>query len=197
MLARACMWLPGRVDMCMRIRAYSLANPARNAYAPCDIICGSPCLHYIFRHYLINGAIFEKKLLNIKCAFIFSLQLLSKTFLILRRIKRNIVKNIETSSRKLSLFLSDFNKIWIFSTDFRGSLKYQVSLKSVQWKRNCSMRTGRHDETTNIRFSQFCERGTAVKQLPTACNQVFWVSDSIPFGWCQNYCLTNIHNEFR
>jgi hypothetical protein len=39
-LVRACMWLPGRVDVCMRIRAYSLANPARNAYAPCcDVNC--------------------------------------------------------------------------------------------------------------------------------------------------------------
>ena len=41
----------------MRIRAFSLADPVRNACAPyCDIICG-----HIFRHYLINGAIFGKK----------------------------------------------------------------------------------------------------------------------------------------
>jgi hypothetical protein len=39
-----------------------------------------------FFDYLINGAIFGKKLLNIKCVFLFSLQPLSKTFLILRRI---------------------------------------------------------------------------------------------------------------
>ena len=26
-------------------------------------------LHHIFRHYLINGAIFENKLLNVKCVF--------------------------------------------------------------------------------------------------------------------------------
>ena len=38
---RACMWVPKRVGVCMRIRAYSFANPARNAYAPyCDVICG-------------------------------------------------------------------------------------------------------------------------------------------------------------
>ena len=41
MLVRACICVPGRVGVCMRIRAYSLANPARNAYAPyCDVICG-------------------------------------------------------------------------------------------------------------------------------------------------------------
>jgi hypothetical protein len=37
----ACMWLPERVDVCMSICAYSLANPACNAYAPyCDVNCG-------------------------------------------------------------------------------------------------------------------------------------------------------------
>ena len=37
---RACMWLPRRVDVCMRISACSLANPTCNAYTPyCDVIC--------------------------------------------------------------------------------------------------------------------------------------------------------------
>jgi hypothetical protein len=42
MLARACVHVgTQRVGVCMRIRAYSLTNPARNAYAPyCDVICG-------------------------------------------------------------------------------------------------------------------------------------------------------------
>jgi len=47
-------------------------------------------LIFIFPHCLINGTIFGgKKLLNIKCVFWFSLQLLSETFLVMRRIQRD------------------------------------------------------------------------------------------------------------
>jgi len=43
-------------------------------------------LYCIFSHCLINGKTF-KKVTNVKCVFWFSLQLLSETFLILRRIE--------------------------------------------------------------------------------------------------------------
>ena len=79
----------------------------------------TPWLHHIFRHYLTNGTIFEKKLLNIKCVFWFSIQLLFEIFPILKRILRDVVINVKMSSYKYPLFLSDFNKTWIFSTNFR------------------------------------------------------------------------------
>jgi hypothetical protein len=50
----------------------------------------------------------KKKFSNIKCLFLFSISLLSKTFLILRRIQRNIVKNVETSSCKVPVISVGF-----------------------------------------------------------------------------------------
>ena len=61
-------------------------------------ICGLPRSTIFFLHYLIYGTIFEKKLLNTKCVFLFSLQRLSETFLILRRTERDMIKNVYRSS---------------------------------------------------------------------------------------------------
>jgi hypothetical protein len=65
-------------------------------------------LHNIFAHYLINGTIFEKKkLLKAKCVFLFSLQLLSENFLILRS-ERDVIKNVYWSSCKVAVILVRF-----------------------------------------------------------------------------------------
>ena len=61
-----------------------------------------------FSHYLINGTIFENMLLKIKCVFWFSLQLLSETFLLLRRTERDIVVNVHSCSCKVPVFLVRF-----------------------------------------------------------------------------------------
>ena len=47
--------------------------------------------------------------MNIKYVFLFSLQLLSKTFLILREIQRDIVINVETSLCKVLVILVGFS----------------------------------------------------------------------------------------
>ena len=53
---------------------------------------------------------FRKKLLNIKCVVWFYLRLLSEIFLILRRIQRDIVINVHTSSCKVPVILSGFKE---------------------------------------------------------------------------------------
>jgi hypothetical protein len=72
------------------------------------VICGLTRPENIFPHYLINGTIFEKKLLNIKCVFRVSLQLLSETFFILRRTERDIIENVYRYSCKVPFILARF-----------------------------------------------------------------------------------------
>jgi hypothetical protein len=71
-------------NLCVCVCVCSLRYPACNAHAPhCHL--WHVRLYNILPHYLKNGTVFGKKLLNIKCVIWFSLKLLSDTFLILRR----------------------------------------------------------------------------------------------------------------
>jgi len=160
----------------------SLRYPARNAHAPyCQLWPASLC--NIFPHYVINGMIFEKSYWT-QNVFWFSLQLLSETFVIVRWNERYMIKKYICLHVLHSLFLSDFNKNWIFSTDFPKILKYRMSWKFVQCEPSCSMRTDGqtegHDEA-NSRFSQFCERSWN--------RHIADVSGSYPqFHSCSKFC---------
>ena len=50
----------------------------------------------------------NKKLLHIKCVFLFSLQILSETFLTVRRIQRDTIINVRRSSCKVPVVLVGF-----------------------------------------------------------------------------------------
>jgi hypothetical protein len=69
----------------------------------------------------------KKKVIERKMCFDF-LAILSEAFLIIRRIQRDMVINVETFSCKDQLFLSDFNETW---NSFRQILEeiatYQIS----------------------------------------------------------------------
>ena len=85
----------------------------------------------------------EKSLLNIKCVFWFSLQLLSQIFLILRN-EQDIFINVHRLSCKLPIILAN---LLIFSTDFQKTLKYQISCNSIQWALRCFMQRDEQPET--------------------------------------------------
>jgi hypothetical protein len=166
----------------------SLSYPSGKAYAPyCIVICGLPrsaifptvacpalpyfqlwpAPHYhIFPRFLINGKIFEEKLLNIKCGFGFSAQLLSKAFLFIRRIQRDIIINVLRHPVNNPLFLSGYYWILEFSRQIfekkNTNTKFHQNLSSGNRTVPCErtggrMDTERHDEA-NIRLSKFCER---------------------------------------
>jgi len=80
-----------------------LRYSACNAHASCHL--WPVWLHCSFAHYLINGMIFEIKLLNVKCVLLVCLQLLCETFLITRRIARDIIINIHRSSCQIRVIL--------------------------------------------------------------------------------------------
>jgi hypothetical protein len=103
-----------------------LSYPAGMSHLLYAVLCchlWPHCLCLIFPRYLTQSAIFGKKIyiyiLNIKHVFWFSLQSLSETFLILRKIKQDIIINMHVIYLKYPLFLWVFNKTWIFSKDFR------------------------------------------------------------------------------
>jgi hypothetical protein len=115
-------------------------------------------LHHILRHCLINGAIFGKKFVDIKCVFLFSLQLLFETFLILIRIQWAIAIVVKTSSCGNTRYCCQILIKLEFSRQiFEKKLKCQVSSKSVQWEPSCSMRMDRWTDRLIVAFRNFAK----------------------------------------
>jgi hypothetical protein len=120
----------------------------------CTILSCMACVVLQYCSILLHKQHYFWKLLNIKCVFWCSLQLLSETLLILRRLERDNINVL-----KALLFLSDFNKTSIFSTDFCKTTKYQIPWEFVQWVPSCfKWIDGRSDkyDKANSCFLQFC-----------------------------------------
>ena len=108
-----------------------------NPHEPYFHLWPSP-LYNIFPRYVIIGTNLKNNYwIEKSCFFIFSTTFVWNIFHFKKKWERYEQK-IYWSTCKV---LSDSNKTWIFSTDFRKILKYQISWKSVQWEPSCSMRT--------------------------------------------------------
>ena len=134
----------------------AFSYPACNAHAPyCHL--WPIQLYSTFPPYLINSMNLEIKVMEHKMhVLIFPTNLYEKS-VILRRTEWNIIRNIDWSSCTVLLFLSELNKTWIFSRDFKKIHKYQISWDSVQWDPSCFMQTNRYDKV-NSHLCQFCKR---------------------------------------
>ena len=116
-------------------------------------------LYHNYPHTSTKGTISGKKGYWTKnCVLIFTTTF-SETFLIPTIVQQGTIITVHRSKVKYPLILSDFNETWIFSTDFRKTLKFQISWKSVQWECSCCMRTDMYDEASS-RVTQFCDAPT-------------------------------------
>jgi len=64
-----------------------------------------------------------------------------------------------------SLFLWDFNDIWIFSIDVPNILKYHISGKFIQWESSCSLPTDGQINMMKLTVA-FCICAKAPKNIP-------------------------------
>jgi len=125
------------------------------------IVCHAP-LYNIFSTLSYNRYDFrkKKKLLNTKCMFRFPPQLLSETFLILRRIKLDTIRNECWASHKVYVILIRFERNFNFlyrylkNTEISNITKIRPVGAELFHADN---RTDKHDEA-NSRFAQFCKR---------------------------------------
>ena len=138
--------------MCACIFALVIRNANRIFSAQlCVITCGLPWLCVIFPREMINGTIFVKK----KLCFLYFLYLLSETFLILRRIQRDI--NVHRCLRSARYFCQILIKLASTRHIFEkfSDIEFNENPCGGSQVGPC-LQTERHD-VINSGFSRFCE----------------------------------------
>jgi len=149
-------------------------------HCACAILSTVPCpAVQCFSIYLVHGTILKKTLLNIKCVFWFSLQLLSETFLILRRTERHMIISVCRSSCKVPVILVRFNETGILYIDFRRVLKYQISWKSIHLEPSCSMLTGGQTNMTKLNILRKRQKTTSCLRSETNDKQLLFSKTAV------------------
>ena len=152
-----------------------LRYPACKAHALYYVaICGLCDSYRIFLQYVLNGTILGEKLLNIKCVFWFSVQLLCETFLVVR-IQWEIAINVRTSSCKVPVILVRFEANLSFVDGFflKNSSHIKFNENPSKWAPHCFLRTDRQtdrDGEVNSRFSQCREFALKTSIYFRKCN---------------------------
>jgi hypothetical protein len=180
------------------------------------VICGLPrsTIFSTFSHKRHDFSKKKKVSAHKIYIFLFSLQLLSETFLTIRRNEHDMIKKVYIGVLvQYAVILSDFNETWIYRQIFKKILKYKISWKSFQWEQSCSVRTDRRTDMTKLivalrNFAKapkntclctndFCR---IVSSLSVSCGGkwgVFWrlkIEYIIIFFHCNNRkCEVNIH----
>ena len=99
-----------------------------------------------------------------------------------------------------------FNQIWIFFTDFRKKLKYQISSKSVQWEPSCSR--GRTDGQTDLTKLIVAFLNFAIARRDEKGKSYCVISSSLVGSSCHiqfalgahallHNCTLNVHNRLK
>ena len=134
-------------------------------------------LRYIFRNYLINGAILGKTFLNIKCMFWFSPQIFSETFPFQEEFSEISSKISKRLHVKYPLFLSDSNETWIFSTDFRKKFEYNFNQNPSSGSRVVAC--GQTDMTKlKVAFRNFAKAPKMAKGARFGSLRWYWIPPS-------------------
>ena len=138
--------------MCVCSLGYSSYKPDMLCcFVNCALFVRTVCVHIILQTAQLLG-----NLLNLKCISWFYPQILSKIFLILRRIQPAKSQIHIGINLKYPLLLSEFKDTWLFPKHYRKIFMCEISWKSVQSEPSCSIWTDRRDKL-NGRFSQYYE----------------------------------------
>ena len=145
------------VCVCVCVCVCSLNYPACNAQAPYNFVICDLSGSTIFFHIISQTTQFsKKKLLNTKCVFWFSLNLLPETFLILRRTQWGIIIKHPSVRVKYPLFFSALMRLEFFRQIFENTqISSFMKIRPHGTELFHVHRQRRHDGA-NSSFSQFC-----------------------------------------